>query len=166
MHKNDIVFSFLFYNFFILKNQEKQLKISRIFFFDFFYIKKSIKKFWKKLKNKNKTKIKFLSLSLSLQFKLDLNLSLSLACLRWHGAINGGERDFALGESEDGTSRLCCGDEWLGFFSAIGERDLRDFLLWVTNSDRGQEQVDLFHFPLPSPPLSLLCGYSHLFFIC
>uniref|UniRef100_A0A2N9FEI9 Uncharacterized protein n=1 Tax=Fagus sylvatica TaxID=28930 RepID=A0A2N9FEI9_FAGSY len=40
------------------------------------------------------------------------------------------------------------------------------FLLPVTNLDRGQEQVDLFHFPLPSPPLSLLCGYSHLFFIC
>ena len=44
MHKNGIVFIF-FYNFFILKNQEKQLKISGIFFFNFFYIKKSIKKF-------------------------------------------------------------------------------------------------------------------------
>jgi hypothetical protein len=77
-------FFFFFYNFFILKNQEKQLKISGIFFFDFFYIKKSIKKFWKKLKNKNKTKIKFLSLSLSsVQARsesLSLSLSLSLAC--------------------------------------------------------------------------------------
>jgi hypothetical protein len=47
------------------------------------------------------------------------------------------------------------------------EREIKGFfLLRVTNSDRGQEQVDLVHFPLPSPPLSLLCGYSHLFFIC
>uniref|UniRef100_A0A2N9GB09 Uncharacterized protein n=1 Tax=Fagus sylvatica TaxID=28930 RepID=A0A2N9GB09_FAGSY len=35
------------------------------------------------------------------------------------------------------------------------ERSEGFFLLWVTNSDRGREQVDLVHFPLPSPPLSL-----------
>uniref|UniRef100_A0A2N9ETA8 Uncharacterized protein n=1 Tax=Fagus sylvatica TaxID=28930 RepID=A0A2N9ETA8_FAGSY len=40
------------------------------------------------------------------------------------------EREISLfEESEDGASQLCC--------------------------DRGREQVDLVHFPLPSPPLSL-----------
>ena len=28
-------------------------------------------------------------------------------------------------------------------------------MLWVTNSDRGRKQVELVHFPLPSPPLYL-----------
>jgi hypothetical protein len=53
MHKNGIVFIFIFTIFFILKNQEKQLKISGFFFRFLLYqkIKKiNKKKFWKKIK--------------------------------------------------------------------------------------------------------------------
>jgi hypothetical protein len=68
-------------------------------------------------------------ISLSRRVRTELHSSVA--------AVNGWDfsqrlaRDFALEESEDGASRLCCGGEWLGFFSAIGERererDLRDF---------------------------------------
>ncbi|GMY27967.1 hypothetical protein FCV25MIE_23209 [Fagus crenata] len=47
------------------------------------------------------------------------------------------------------------------------KRDLRDFfLLWVTNSDRGREKVDLVHSSAIAAAFSLLYGYCHLFFIC
>ena len=48
--KNSIVFIFYFLQFFILKNQEKQLKFSGILFFDFFYFKKINKKILEKIK--------------------------------------------------------------------------------------------------------------------